>query len=49
MIRFDLDLAAEAAVPAESSQDVVDVRQPANGMLAATEGERSASTSASGA
>jgi len=49
VIRFDVDLAAEAEVLAEASQDVVDVRQPANGMLAATEGDRSASASASGA
>ena len=49
MIRFDLDPAAEAEVLANSSQDIVDVRQPASGILAATEGDRSASTSASGA
>jgi hypothetical protein len=45
MIRFDMDPAVEG----QSVVDEIDVRQPASGMVAATDGEISASASASGA
>jgi hypothetical protein len=45
MIRFDIDPAVES----QTVPDEIDVRQPASGMVAATDGEMSASASASGA
>ena len=49
MIRFDLDLDGGKDSRNNSDESVVDVRQPALGIVAAIDGDKSASTSASGA
>lgn len=48
MIRFDLDLESLDAQQAEADDLPVDLRQPAAGIVDATDGEMSASASASG-